>query len=385
MINTTMRVEGWKEMVMLVMLGMVGRGRTADLVAPDPPNMLTVDVLNGTHAMLAWRPPSPSDKHSSSFKLKLVPLSEPSKLVRSISVNKTTSTLSDLTPGATYEIQVYSVLEGKAYISTNFTTKPKRPKTFVQWFRNETTLLVQWEASLPAGFYTDYKVSIQPEDALYSETYTPRQGDPPTYAQAAFNGLFPGRAYNISVSTVSEGQISDPLTAQYRTVPLRPSNVTFDPLSVGPDSFTVRWSAPDGPSESDWYHVAIGIQQKTPQIVDRGNKLMANFTENLRPGRTYSVIIRTVSGSLVSWPATANVTTRPLPVRDLRQEVDPETSEMKLVWEPNPESQQDSFKVIESINRQAGLVKRVVVEMKCASQQKISMVRIQPICPPTPR
>ena len=86
-----------------------------------------------------------------------------------------------------------------------------------------------------------------------------QEGEPPGPAQAAFNGLVPGRAYNIrfntktiitiviiiksikilitflftSVETVSEGQISEPTTAQYRTVPLRPYNVTFDPLSIG--------------------------------------------------------------------------------------------------------------------------------------------------------
>ena len=197
-----------------------------------------------------------------------------------------------------------------------------------------------------AGFYTDYKVSIKPEDTLYSETLVPKEGDPPHPAQAVFNRLFPGRAYNISVSTVSEGQISDPSTAQYRTVPLRPHNVTFDPLSVGPDSFTVRWSAPDGPSEFDRYQVAIGIGGETPTtIVDRGKELVASFTENLRPGRTYHVVVKTVSGSVVSLPATGNVTTRPLPVRELRQEFDSETSAIKLIWEPNPDSQQDSFKV----------------------------------------
>ena len=52
-------------------------------------------------------------------------------------------------------------------------------------------------------------------------------------AQAAFNGLIPGRAYNISVETVSEDQISEPTTAQYRTVPWRPHNVTFDPTKIG--------------------------------------------------------------------------------------------------------------------------------------------------------
>ena len=45
--------------------------------------------------------------------------------------------------------------------------------------------------------------------------------------------LFLGRAYNISVETVSENEISDPTTAQYRTVPWRPHNVSFDPNFIG--------------------------------------------------------------------------------------------------------------------------------------------------------
>ena len=41
------------------------------------------------------------------------------------------------------------------------------------------------------------EVSIDPEDATVSETYVPKEGEPPGPAQAAFNGLVPGRAYNI--------------------------------------------------------------------------------------------------------------------------------------------------------------------------------------------
>jgi hypothetical protein len=55
---------------------------------------------------------------------------------------------------------------------------------------------------------------------------------------------------------------------------------------------------------------------KTLQIVERGSPLKARFTENLKPGRTYQVVVKTVSGSVASWPATGNVTTRPLPVLD---------------------------------------------------------------------
>ena len=75
-----------------------------------------------------------------------------------------------------------------------------------------------------------------------------------------------------SVETVSEGHISEPTTAQYRTVPLRPHNVTFDAENIGPYSFTVKWSGPAGISEFDRYQVAIGIRRKTPQIIGKRDK-----------------------------------------------------------------------------------------------------------------
>ena len=92
------------------------------------------------------------------------------------------------------------------------------------------------------------------------------------------------------METVSEDQISEPTTAQYRTVPWRPHNVTFDPTKIGPDSFEVSWSGPREITEFDRYQVAIGIRRKTPQIIERGAPLTAKFTENLKPGRTYQVI-----------------------------------------------------------------------------------------------
>ncbi len=103
--------------------------------------------------------------------------------------------------------------------------------------------------------YKCFQVSIDPPDAEVSETYVPKDGDPPGPAQAAFNGLIPGRAYNISVETVSEDQISAPTTAQYRTVPWRPYNVTFDESRIGPDSFEVQWSGPREITEFDRYQV----------------------------------------------------------------------------------------------------------------------------------
>ena len=66
-------------------------------------------------------------------------------------------------------------------------------------------------------------------------------------------------------------------------------------------------------------------------------------------GRTYQVVVKTVSGSVASWPATGNVTTRPLPVHNIREETRGGgaggAGAISLAWEPNADSQQDSYKV----------------------------------------
>lgn len=124
--------------------------------------------------------------------------------------------------------------------------EPNTPGKFIVWFRNETTLLVLWQPPYPAGVYTHYKVSIDPPDAIDSILYVEKEGEPPGPAQAAFKGLVPGRAYNISVQTMSEDEISTPTTAQYRTVPLRPLNISFDKNAITSNSFVVSWDAPNG-------------------------------------------------------------------------------------------------------------------------------------------
>ena len=79
--------------------------------------------------------------------------------------------------------------------------------------------------------------------------------------------------------------------------------------------------------------------------------MRARFRENLKPGRTYQVVVKTVSGSVASWPASGNVTTRPLPVLDTIQTlIDEQTEEHLVVWQPNPDSYQDGYKVRQILN-----------------------------------
>jgi receptor-type tyrosine-protein phosphatase beta len=72
-------------------------------------------------------------------------------------------------------------------------SEPNTPGKFIVWFRNETTLLVLWQPPYPAGIYTYYKVSIDPQDAAESVLYIEKESEPPGPAQAAFKGLIPGK------------------------------------------------------------------------------------------------------------------------------------------------------------------------------------------------
>lgn len=153
------------------------------------------------------------------------------------------------------------------------------------------------------------QVSIVPADARESELYVEKEGEPPGPAQAAFKGLVPGRAYNISVQTVSEPEISAPTTAQYRTVPLRPRNVTAPLASLTETSFRVAWLPPRDLTEFDKYQVSVTGEARrlTPVVRARADPPAAAF-DSLEPGARYQVTVKTMSGKVTSWPATADLT-----------------------------------------------------------------------------
>jgi len=163
-------------------------------------------------------------------------------------------------------------------------------------------------------------------------------------AQAAFYGLVPGRNYNISVQTVSHEQYSQPTEAQYRTVPLPPSNITQDLTSVTSDSFEVRWSPPKHFTEFDRYQLSLASKTISPKFVVKDEERVAKFDNGLEPGRTYEVIVKTVSGNVASWAVSSNVTTAPLPVTDIRTNPG-KAGEIFLDWTPNNHSTQDSYKI----------------------------------------
>lgn len=319
---------------------------------PDPPTNLTVVIRGGKTAHISWNPPLTGE--FSGFKMKVISLSEAAP-VRTITLSEYSSPyiLKDLTPGGSYQVQLFTVYDNKesaAYISRNFTTKPSTPGKFIVWFRNETTLLVLWQPSYPASIFSHYKVSIDPPDAPESVLYVEREGEPPGPAQAAFKGLIPGRAYNISVQTVSEDEISTPTTAQYRTIPLRPLGLTYDRASLTSHSVRVLWEPPKGLCEFDKYQISMNVRRQSgastvPITKGRDEPTVCDLDDGLEPGRTYQILVKTFSAKVASWPATLNVTLKPLPVLDLKSVINPNSGDLKIKWRVDNSSYQELFKI----------------------------------------
>ncbi|XP_062527912.1 tyrosine-protein phosphatase 10D isoform X3 [Bombyx mori] len=320
------------------------------ITAPEPPTNLTVTLGRNKQATISWSPPTQGNY--TGFRFKVIPLTERAEGgQRNITVERGNDThvLRDLFPGATYQLHAFTLLHDKesaAYASRNFTTKPNTPGKFIVWFRNETTLLVLWQPPYPPGAYTHYKVSIEPPDARDSVLYVEKEGEPPGPAQAAFKGLVPGRAYNISVQTVSEPEISAPTTAKYRTVPLRPRNVTAPPDDLRETAFRVTWLPPLEESEFEKYQVSVSgggaARRLSPLLLGRDEEPSCWF-RRLDPGAHYSLTVKTMAGKVTSWPAALDLTLKPLPVRRLL--VSSAEGGLGVAWQPADGSAQDEYKV----------------------------------------
>ena len=161
-------------------------------------------------------------------------------------------------------------------------------------------------------------------------------------AQAAFYGLIPGRAYTITVQALSKEKVSKPMIGRYRTVPLPPDEITVDLETLDTTSFVVNWKKPKSYTEFDRYQASLTLRSTAPQIIDKDAPKLVKFSENLEPGKTYEIVIKTVSGNVASWPISKNVTTKPLPVLNLFSHLTSK-NEIELKWHASNESQQDSF------------------------------------------
>lgn len=233
----------------------------------------------------------------------------------------------------------------------------------------ETTLLPLFDSS---SNYTEYKMTIEPGDAVENVIYVKKDRGTIAFPQAPFAGLKPGRGYNISIQAKLGNQLSIAFSRLYRTVPLPPLNLALDAGSLTAHGFRVIWQTPSNATEFDDYDLVIGnkpkpkpdtdddgdeneIRQQPPpayeyfeeyRIPRSANETNEYAIDSLRPGETYEVAVKTISAEYTGSSAIyVDVTTRPLPVKSLQFSIDVDTEFVTLQWRPNTLSTQDEYKI----------------------------------------
>lgn len=90
-----------------------------------------MQVRSGKNAIILWSPPTQGSY--TAFKIKVLGLSEASSAYNrtfQVNDNQLQHSVKELTPGATYQVQAYTIYDGKesvAYTSRNFTTSESLP------------------------------------------------------------------------------------------------------------------------------------------------------------------------------------------------------------------------------------------------------------------
>src|SRR6218665_2451205 len=310
---------------------------------------LAVKVLSGKQVNLSWDTP-PVTAPVDGYKIYVNSADDFKTEVGTLDVSvhdQLPVSIRNLTSGGTYDARLYTVyngLQAPQASTIRFTTKPNTPGRFIVWYRNETTLLVLWQPPYPSGIFDKYKVSINPPDAVQSILFVKKESEPPGPAQTSFDGLVPGRTYNITVQTVSNDQISEPTESQYRTVPLPPSNVSFDRATISSGSFDIVWDPPEDSTDFDRFQIGLSVsanesQPKTFSMNKDEPRTLhvdgAGAGGHIEPGETYEVSVKTVSGNVPSLPISANITTRPKEVMELKSDPGKFGSDIYLTWKPD--------------------------------------------------
>lgn len=262
----------------------------------DLPNLTVFNITNET-AEISWATMNFDNVY---FVIKIQNTNDIKPIEHIIESKKNYYKFTNLIPGGNYKIDI-CIAEKKineiCYHSPRyFCTIPNTPSGFQNISSSARTITVSWFPS--SGLLEYYKVEIGDNDNKYME-----KTNRPTMT---FINLVPGRAYNITVYSDSGYRLSDPITIEYRTKPLPPSNVGVDQSSITPTSFRIVWSRPAETSDFNNYQIILNRQSSQDnfeQIIIVNKDVDSWEFKNLEPSKFgYQVTLKTVSGDVSSKP-----------------------------------------------------------------------------------
>lgn len=214
---------------------------------------------------------------------------------------------------------------------------------FLLWFVNETTLTVLWEGHSLSSQVKEYKFYIKPPGLENNVRFIRSRREP---ILLNFTKLVPGRSYTIIEETSSEEIVTHTSSVVYRTKPLQPSAISTAEQTLTTHSFEITWEPPADVCDFDKFELSVSsfTPLATLQIITKTfDKLESRdyvVDQNVLPGHSYRVDVRTISGLIASKPITLDVTLKPLPVVNITI-----TGDSMLVWHVHAVSQQNAFQI----------------------------------------
>ncbi|XP_043912939.1 receptor-type tyrosine-protein phosphatase beta isoform X2 [Protopterus annectens] len=255
-----------------------------------------------------------------------VTISQQQRMVESQTVyDKLEYTFSNLEPGQKYYVEVRSekgTLSNRA--SAYGRTAPASvTKLSVNNMYSTHSLMVSWHGA--TGVMDSYIVElINPLGAQRLANRT----EAATVRQCRFEGLVPGKKYQIRVITVSASLLSDAVQAEERTVPAAVTGLKVTRNST--DSLTYNWNSSEG--EFDQYDIILYNPDRTLQDKQLARpNCLEYIARGLVPGRLYKIVIVTQSGELTNessmWSRTV-----PAAVTDLQGTNRNKTESLWFTW-----------------------------------------------------
>ncbi|KAK2842858.1 hypothetical protein Q5P01_013058 [Channa striata] len=261
-------------------------------------------------------------------------------LLRNVTLRngKTFAELSGLQPGTLYTVTV--VTEAVAMQSSTstqaFTVPASVSSLSLDNNGSSSSLRASWVS--PEGGVDVYLLTLSAPGS------NPQQHQlPPNVTQVVFEGLTPGRSYQLSLRTMAGGQSAEARTTG-RTVPDAVSSLYMEPVEDG-GTLRLSWAPPSG----DWEKYSVLLRNGSVVLLNQTiSKLIRQFTFSvlslgLVPGRHYVAEV-TVHSGVLSNTANCHGQLPPGPVRQLVVRHTDETT-LSILWS-RPLGEWDGFTVL---------------------------------------
>ncbi|XP_054883636.1 receptor-type tyrosine-protein phosphatase beta-like isoform X2 [Poeciliopsis prolifica] len=305
---------------------------TIAVTAPSAVDSLQVASSSLDSLGVLWQP-GPGQTEN----FKVLVIDQDGFLLRNITLeNSTTYTkLDGLQPGTPYRVTVVTIaagLQSSTFIQA-YTVPAAVSDLIVNNNGSSERLRASWTP--PKGGVDFFTVT------LWASGLTPEQRIlAPNVTQLVFEGLTPGRRYQLSVNS-SAGGLSSESRTEGRTVPDQVSTLS---MSIDSSKLQLSWSPPRG----DWDNYSVVLTDGPAVLFNRtvskkSRELLVSVQSlGLVPGRLYSAEFRVHSGGLSN---TAHCSSRlaPRPVQQLVLRHVDETS-LSVQWR-QPVGRWDSFTV----------------------------------------